>query len=69
MKTFIVPVVFTITGHIEIKAESLAAVKRKINKLDEEGFESSLIQDPDYHSDCMVDEVEEQKAMLTKVPP
>ena len=59
MKTYSIPVVITMMGWIEIKADDLAAAKLEGIKLNEEGVDFLHLKDSSCESEVMVDEIEE----------
>lgn len=59
-KTFSVPVTYTVSGWIEIKAETLAQAKQKAEKLNEEGVEMNQIEDSETSSEVHIEEMEER---------
>jgi hypothetical protein len=54
---FIVPVVYTVSGHITIEAKDMQEALKKAAVLNDEGVASIDIQDCDVHSECILDEV------------
>lgn len=59
MKTFTFPVVLTITGWVSVEANSLEEARIKGAKMNGEGVDEASIQDPNYSSECSVEEIEE----------
>jgi len=60
MKTFTVPVVFTLCGHITIEATDLAEAKEKCEKINSGEIEINLvdIDDTDEEVEVMTDEIQ-----------
>ena len=58
MKTYIIPVIYTICGHIEIDAKDMEAAKKICSELNK-GFEQDIIDDATHSSRVLVDEIEE----------
>ncbi len=57
MKQFTVPIVYTTTGWVYVLAEDMDSAKKKVEEMNENGVEYFDIQDPECHSECMVDEI------------
>lgn len=55
---FAIPVVYTVTGWLEIDANSLDEAKEKASTINEEGVPFYDIKDSDTSSECMLDEIE-----------
>ena len=58
---FSVPVVYTVTGWIELEAKSLKAAKQQASLLSEKGVPFFDIKNSETHSHCMTEEVERLK--------
>lgn len=55
---FYVPITYTTTGWIQIKAKSLEDAKKKCEEMnDGDGVPFGDIKDPDTYSECHVDEI------------
>ena len=59
MCEFSVPVVYTITGWVSVKARNLKEAKKEVKKLNDRGVNFGDIKDADGYAECMVDEIEE----------
>lgn len=57
MKTYVVPVVYTISGHIIIQAADLQAAQKEANRLNEVGVSEDALEDTTASSEVMVDEL------------
>lgn len=57
-KKYPCPVLYSVSGWVEIEAENLADAKAKAEKMNDEGFDQKDIRDPDFYSECFVDEIE-----------
>ncbi len=56
---FSVPAIFTVSGWVEIEADSLEDAQRKAVALNRNGVNFFDIKDSDDYSECMVDEIAE----------
>lgn len=55
---FSVPVVYTISGWLEINADSLEDARKKAAQINEDGVDFCSIEDSDAVSECLIDEIE-----------
>ena len=60
-KSFTVPVIYTTSGWITILADDLESAKKEATRLNDEGVEYFSIEDCQYESEVIVDELEENK--------
>lgn len=56
---FMVPVTYTVTGWVKVKAESLYGAAQEAKRLNDEGVEMFDIEDASAESECHVDGIEE----------
>ncbi len=54
---FIVPVIYTISGHMEIEADDIDAAKKLAAQMNDEGVELDMIIDPCDESEVCFEEV------------
>jgi hypothetical protein len=59
MKKYIVPVIYTTTGYIEIDSENPEKAREEAKRLNKEGIEYLQIRDANCESELILDEIEE----------
>lgn len=59
---YVVPVTATITGWVEVEADTLKEAKQKAEQLDEDGVNLVDIKDSDTTTECHIDEMEDPEA-------